>query len=79
MGPVCPQHALQASQCCVQAVLPAPEGRLQPPSEELQNGAHMEIRVNGDLSTLYWRQNGPWDANTVPCRVTYGTPLLFIL
>ena len=35
----------------------------------------MEIGVNGDLSTLYWRQNAPFEPDTVPCKVTYGTLL----
>ena len=32
----------------------------------------MDIGVNGDLSTLYWRQNVPFEAGSVACNVTYG-------
>ena len=32
----------------------------------------MDIGVNGDLSTLYWRQNVPFEAGSVACSVTYG-------
>ena len=35
----------------------------------------MDIGVNGDLSTLYWRQNVPFEAGSVACNVTYGTLL----
>ena len=59
---------------CRQAYLPLKDACSRP-AAELENGAHMEIGTNGDLSTLYWRQNGPWDPNTVPCRVTYGRAL----
>ena len=45
------------------------------PAAELEYGCHMDIGVNGDLSTLYWRQNVPFEAGTVACNVTYGTLL----
>ena len=63
---------------CRQSFLPLKDACSRP-AAELENGAHMEIGVNGDLSTLYWRQNGPWDPNTVPCRVTYGRPSKAVL
>ena len=43
------------------------------PAADLEYGCHMEIGVNGDLSTLYWRQNVPFEAGSVACNVTYGT------
>ena len=43
------------------------------PAAELEYGCHMDIGVNGDLSTLYWRQNVPFEAGSVACNVTYGT------
>ena len=46
------------------------------PAEELGNGAHMDLGVNGDLSSLYWRQNGPWDPDTTPCTVSFGKAIL---
>ncbi|CAK0731645.1 hypothetical protein CVIRNUC_000023 [Coccomyxa viridis] len=42
------------------------------PAAELEYGCHMDIGVNGDLSTLYWRQNVPFEAGSVACNVTYG-------
>lgn len=79
MGPVCAQHAPQVSPAvCRQSFLPLKDACSRP-AAQLENGAHMEIGVNGDLSTLYWRQNGPWDPDTVPCRVTYGMPYTTML
>ena len=45
------------------------------PAAELEYGCHMDIGVNGDLSTLYWRQNVPFEAGSVACNVTFGTLL----